>query len=200
MLFSKYVILFFVYSFIGWVMEIITTFMSTKKIINRGFLIGPYCPIYGTGVLMIFFIGGFINDFFYLFLISLVLCTLLEYFSSYFLELIFNIRWWDYSNEKYNIKGRICIRNLILFGIGGTIVLKFINPYLINIIDSLPINIINIVSLIIILFVLFDFIMSMYLIFKYKKLKNNFEYDSTEYITKFIKDEIKNLKIFNMFN
>ena len=200
MLFSKYVILFFVYSFIGWVMEIITTFMSTKKIINRGFLIGPYCPIYGTGVLMIFFIAGFINDFFYLFLISLVLCTLLEYFSSYFLELIFNIRWWDYSNEKYNIKGRICMRNLILFGIGGTIVLKFINPYLINIIDSLPINIINIVSLIIILFVLFDFIMSMYLIFKYKKLKNNYEYDSTEYITKFIKDEIKNLKIFNMFN
>ena len=99
-----YYLLFMMYSFIGWVVETSFTFYKSKKFVNRGFLIGPYCPIYGWGCLaIILVVGKDTSDILGVFLKAILICSLLEYFTSYFMEKIYNVRWWDYSNKKFNI-------------------------------------------------------------------------------------------------
>lgn len=126
--------LFFVYSFAGWVTEVFLKFLEYKRFINRGFLIGPYCPIYGTGAVIITMGAGLLlpvdRSWAMSFLIAFVLCGLLEYMTSYLLEKYFHARWWDYTRRPMNLNGRVWIGNLILFGIGGVLILKVFNPRL----------------------------------------------------------------------
>lgn len=126
--------LFFVYSFAGWVTEVFLKFLEYKRFINRGFLIGPYCPIYGTGAVIITVGAGLLlpvdRSWAMSFLIAFVLCGLLEYMTSYLLEKYFHARWWDYTRRPMNLNGRVWIGNLILFGIGGVLILKVFNPRL----------------------------------------------------------------------
>ena len=124
------VILFFIYSVLGWIVEVIDIFIKTHKLSNRGFLIGPYLPIYGSGcILIIILLNNQTNDLISLFLKSMIICSILEYFTSYIMEKIFKTRWWDYSDRKYNINGRICLVNMFFFGILGCILLYIINPF-----------------------------------------------------------------------
>ena len=121
------------YSFFGWLLEVIVTFIKSKKIVNRGFLIGPYCPIYGKGALLIvLLLKKYENDIIALFVMAVVVCSIIEYITSYVLEKLFNTRWWDYSNIKFNINGRVCLQNLVAFGIFGVLLLKYVNPFLLN--------------------------------------------------------------------
>ena len=127
---------FLIYSFIGWLMEVIGKFFEYKRFINRGFLIGPICPIYGYGVLaIIFLIGDNKSDILTVFLKSIFICSILEYFTSYFMEKLFKARWWDYSRRKYNINGRICLETMIPFGLLGTLVVYAIHPIIVKFID-----------------------------------------------------------------
>lgn len=124
--------LFFIYSFMGWVTEVVLKYLQYKRFINRGFLIGPYCPIYGTGAVIVT-LGGRIlapveRSLGMSFLIAFVLCGLLEYMTSYILEKHFHARWWDYSQKPMNLHGRVWIGNLILFGLGGVLILEVFNP------------------------------------------------------------------------
>ena len=113
---QDYIMLFFIYSILGWIMEVINGFIKTKKVVNRGFLIGPYCPIYGTGVILItILLKKYMEDRIITFIMSMLICGILEYFTSYFMEKFFNARWCDYSNRKMNINGRICLETLIPF-------------------------------------------------------------------------------------
>ena len=103
-----YFLLFISYSVIGWIMETILKTIEYKKFVNRGFLIGPYCPIYGCGaLLMTFLLQGYAEDPIVLFVFNIIICSILEYSTSYIMEKIFKARWWDYSYTKYNINGRI---------------------------------------------------------------------------------------------
>src|SRR5699024_6506637 len=105
-----YILFFFVYSFLGWCLEVICILITEKRFINRGILIGPICPIYGYGVLiMALFFRKYLNDPITLFILIIVSCSILEYFTSYFLEKVYHTRWWDYSTKKFNINGRICL-------------------------------------------------------------------------------------------
>jgi uncharacterized membrane protein len=134
--FKSYFSLFFIYSILGWFMEVVWTFIMDKKIINRGFMIGPYCPIYGVGCLMlVFFLNSFKNNIYLLFLMSVVICSILEYFTSFIMEKLFNARWWDYSDLKFNLNGRICARTMIPFGFLGVFVVSILNPYLLSLVD-----------------------------------------------------------------
>ena len=100
-----YFVLFLIYSFIGWLMEISFTLYKDKTLVNRGFLMGPYCPIYGCGcILIILLLKRYLNDFIVLFIMSMVICSILEYLTSYIMEKLFKARWWDYSKKKFNIK------------------------------------------------------------------------------------------------
>ena len=106
-----YILLFFIYSFMGWILEEIYAFYIHKKFINRGFLMGPLCPLYGVGCLALTFIlHKFSNNILLLFVLSMIICSAIEYLIGYLLEKIFSLRWWDYSDEKYNLDGRICLK------------------------------------------------------------------------------------------
>ena len=112
-------LLFITYSFMGWVMEMIATVVEDHEIVNRGFLIGPYCPIYGCCSIAIILILHKINNPIILFIFSILICSIGEYITSFVLEKIFKARWWDYSHMKFNLNGRICLRNCLFFGILG---------------------------------------------------------------------------------
>lgn len=127
--FTLIIFYFILYSTLGWVCE--TTYCSAyaRKLINRGFLTGPYCPIYGAGALVVLLISSPIaHNPIALFLVSIIATTTIEYFVSWLLEKIFHIRWWDYSNEKMQLNGRICLKNSILFGLLSLFTVYVLHP------------------------------------------------------------------------
>ena len=119
-----YFLLFLTYSIFGWIMEMIVTLITDKEIVNRGFLIGPYCPIYGTCSILMILLLNRITDSILLFVLSIIICSVGEYLTSYLMEKIFKARWWDYSRMKFNLNGRICLRNCLFFGILGFLMIK----------------------------------------------------------------------------
>ena len=195
----KYFLIFMFYSIIGWLMEVILTYCSSKKFVNRGFLIGPYCPIYGSGVLLIMFIlKRYLDRPLGLFCMAVIICSILEYLTSYFMEKIFKARWWDYSNKKFNINGRICLEYAMLFGIGGTLIMYFINPMMINIMDATSSTVIKVLAIILFIIYMIDNIISYIVMFKFRSTVSKLtKGDNTEEITKIIKDKFKSLSWLN---
>lgn len=187
---QKLFLLFLIYSIIGWIIEVVNNFIFNKKWINRGFLIGPYCPIYGAGSILITLFVSNDNDIISTFLKSMAICSILEYSTSYIMERMFKTRWWDYSKNKYNINGRICLQTMTLFGIGGVLVVKFLSPlflYDINLLSPLAINIIAIITAI--MFVA-DIIVSYNIINSFKKIPFTIKRDSTDDITAMVRKVI----------
>ena len=136
------IILFFLFSFIGWLTEVILKYIQYRRFINRGFLIGPYCPIYGFGVVAVtVLVGGLIGRHGTMgetFLAGLIICGALEYFTSWYMEKLFHARWWDYSQKPMNLHGRIWIGNLILFGLGSAVIVWWIDPLFYGWIERWP--------------------------------------------------------------
>jgi len=109
---------FFLYSIIGWILESVYKSVLDKKMINSGFLYGPYCPIYGFGaVIMLLFLNKFENNIFLLFLTAFIILTIWEYIVGIFLEKVYHTKYWDYSTYRFNIKGRVCLLNSFYWGI-----------------------------------------------------------------------------------
>jgi len=132
-------LLFFSYSTLGYLIEVIFCTLQEKKlVVNRGFLIGPYLPIYGVGAIaIIYLLDRYKSDVIALFVMGAVVCSIVEYLTSLIMEKIFKIRWWDYSQMKFNINGRICLSNSILFGLGGVLIVEVVNPFYVKILSSL---------------------------------------------------------------
>lgn len=186
-----YFLLFLIYSFIGWSMEVVLELIRTKKFINRGFLIGPYCPIYGVGVILItFLLEGYKSDIIVAFILAMLLCGILEYSTSYFMEKLFNARWWEYSTHRFNINGRVSLEVLIMFGIGGCLVTYILNPILLQFLSSIPSLVLSIVSIISLIIIIVDNIISFDIILEFKNTTLQFK-DSTEEISKKVKEMIK---------
>lgn len=185
MIISKYFLLFVFYSFLGWLMEVTQGYVRHKKFVNRGFLIGPYCPIYGYGAIsMTLLLKGYANDPIVLFVMAIVICSILEYTTSFVMEKLFKIRWWDYSNRKFNINGRICLETMIPFGILGCLMIYFVNPFMFAIIDMIPSNLINIIAVILFIIYLVDNAVSITIISNLKDITLDVKGDSTEKVTK----------------
>lgn len=194
--FLMYFSLFLIYSFIGWIVDIIGDYLQNERIVNRGFLIGPYCPIYGTGALLIIIIlSKYSNDLLVLFIMSVLVCSILEYLTSYVMEKLFHTRWWDYKTMSFNINGRVCLSNSIIFGLLGVLLVYFINPFIYNLIIKIP----NVLFVIIlgILFLIFitDVIISFNIITKIKVTADNLRKDSTEEISKKVREILSNKSI-----
>lgn len=118
-----------IYSFGGWVMEVIYTFIVQRRFINHGFLYGPLCPIYGAGAfLTITVLKPFSGNMFLLAFAGMVSATALEYATSWFMEKLFRTRWWDYSKSKFNLNGRVCLENTIAFGVISVVIVRFLQP------------------------------------------------------------------------
>ena len=153
---------FLIYSFIGYVCEVIYCSYLQKRMVNRGFLFGPLCPIYGFGaVLTIHSLKSFIDNPIIIFVMGMLITSTLEYFTSYIFEKIFNNKWWDYSYRNDSINGRICIQNSILFGFGILIVMYIINPFVDIFIGNISQSNLIIFSLLVFILLIADVIWSM---------------------------------------
>ena len=127
---------FVIYSFLGWIMESVIRSFCEKKIINTGFLYGPFCPIYGCGTLiMILFLKEFKDTWVLLFIVSFFGLTLWEYVVGVLLESIFKTKYWDYSDHKFNFQGRICLSNSLFWGFLGVVFIKYIHPFVTNLLQ-----------------------------------------------------------------
>ena len=190
-----YFLLFMLYSFIGWCMEVTGKLIQYKRFINRGFLVGPYCPIYGTGAILItFLLNRYTNDPFVLFIMAILVCGTLEYLTSYFMEKIYHARWWDYSQRKFNINGRVCLNTIIPFGLLGMFIMYVSNPFLIGKIEALPELTLNILFWTLLAIYLLDNIVSTNVISYVGKTTKEFgkSLDNTEEITNKVKEALIN--------
>ena len=144
-------LIFILFSFIGWISEVIYVGVtSAHKFVNRGFLHGPLCPVYGFGGVVILMLPpSLYATWIPLFLASMILCTTVEYFVSWLMEKLFHTRWWDYSHYKIQLNGRICLLNSILFGFLGVVVIHFVYPLMIDLLNSLGQKVINVSGVII---------------------------------------------------
>ncbi len=159
--FSLLFMKFLLFSMLGYIAEMITCFIVNKKITNRGFLCGPIIPIYGVGsIFLIYVLNPFKENPILVFLLGVILTTSLEYFTSYILEKIFHNKWWDYSDQKFNIEGRICLVNAILFGVGAVFIIYFGNPWMTRFLLQIKDKILIIISLILFIIFLFDVLYS----------------------------------------
>lgn len=158
------------YAFLGWIVE--TTYVSvpTGKFVHRGFLYGPIIPIYGFGALSILFIlMPFSSSPIFIFLLGILLTSVLEYITSYVMEKIFDMRWWDYSQRKFNINGRICLRNSILFGLLSLVLVEFIHPNMEIFLQSFSDKQLYQFAKISIFFVFIDFLLSVMNVIDFKE-------------------------------
>ena len=183
------IIMFFIYSFLGWLMEVILSLFEHHKFIDRGFLIGPICPIYGFGGIIIYILlNKYMNEPIILFFMSVIICSILEYFTSYIMEKIFKNRWWDYSQMKYNINGRICLECAIPFGFGACFLMYGVNPILSMIFNNINIVVWKSLTIFLLILLLIDLIISFKIIINLRNISNSIRCDSTEAITKKVKE------------
>lgn len=182
---------FMIYSFLGWVMESTFRSISEKKVINTGFLIGPYCPIYGIGAIIMFlFLDSFETNLILLFFISIIVLSAWEYIVGYFLEKIFNTKYWDYSDHKLNIKGRICLTNSIYWGFLGVVFIKYIHPFTQNLISKVDINLLKYIVSILFMVFLVDVVVS---IIKVKNIRTTLE--KIEKLNNEIKEKLNEIRM-----
>ena len=189
-----YFLLFMIYAILGWCMEVTCKLIQYKRFINRGFLIGPYCPIYGYGAILItFLLKKYTNDPIALFFMAIIICGTLEYLTSYFMEKIFKARWWDYSQKKFNINGRVCLNTIIPFGLLGLFIMYVSNPFFISKIEMLPQMWLNILFWALLAIYIVDNIVSGIVIRYVKKTEKivGKDLDNTEEITQKVKEVLQ---------
>lgn len=168
-MFSSVVLYFYLTSYLGWLLESTYRSISEKKIINSGFLFGPFVPIYGFGAIIIYFLSFALKDNSYVFQTTIYGFTsiFLEYLTALFFEKIFKIKLWDYSKEKINIHGRICLKFSLIWIILVVFIVEFGQKYLLILINKIPLVISNSLSVVLILYTIIDLFFSF-------KLFNNF--------------------------
>lgn len=156
MWFLTWFLYFSIYSFLGWICEVIYCSIPVKKFINRGFLNGPVCPVYGFGALFVIYIMGWLNidSPILIFIFGGVIASIIEFIADILLEYVFHTRLWNYSNRKFNIKGRVCLLNSTLFATLSLILLEIIHPLIVIFISKFSnLEIILVASLFLIIFI-----------------------------------------------
>ncbi len=128
----------FLYSVGGWVYESVLCSVSDKRWINRGFLNGPYCPVYGFGAVLNILILDGVNNILILFCLSSVIACTLEYLTSWLMEKLFQARWWDYSGHRYNLNGRISLAGAVVFGILSVLLIRLVHPEVAQLTGAIP--------------------------------------------------------------
>ena len=193
------IFLFFVFSVLGWMIEVSLKFIDFGRFVNRGFLIGPYCPIYGLGSVLIILVTQNFQEqehsLAFVFLVSLLVCGLVEYLVSYFLEAHYHARWWDYSNRPMNLNGRIWIGNLVLFGLGGLAIDRVFEPWIMDGLALMPLVWKQGLALAIVLVMLVDLILSYFVMKLVKVNVEGSKADNTQAIRQEMKVLVTNKNI-----
>lgn len=160
-LIATWFLYFVFYSICGYFLEIIHTATNRGVWENRGFLFGPYCPIYGIGALILIFTTNHLSiNPLMVFAMAVFVCTTIEYLTAIILERIFKMRWWDYSKFAFNFQGRICLKNSILFGFGGLVIIYITQPSVANLLANLGTSTLVLTSVVVSVIMFIDFILS----------------------------------------
>lgn len=160
-LIKQYLTYFFIFNLIGWIWEVLLHLHYSKRFVNRGMLHGPWIPIYGCGGLLIIILLKDLNtNSFILFILSGIICGTLEYLTSLVLEKLRGTRWWDYTDNFLNIKGRVCLSSVTIFGLAGVLLLSYILPSINNLIKIIDGPLYSIILSIITLIFTIDLIYS----------------------------------------
>lgn len=195
------VLLFFAYSFLGWCIEVTLKYFQFHRFINRGFLTGPWLPIYGSGAVLITLavegLSPLESSVGTTFALSFVLCGTVEYGTSYVMEKRFHARWWDYSQKPMNLHGRVWIGNLVLFGLGGVLIIEVLDPLLLGLIGSLSLLRRQILAGALGTVFLADYIMSHFVLKLVKTGVERSEADNTEEISREIRLLLRDRSVFH---
>lgn len=168
---EKWALLFFIYGFFGWIFESLVCSFNQKKWINRGFLRGPIIPIYGFGAISILItVLPFSNNVFEVFFLGMIVTTILEYFVGVAMEKIFKVRYWDYSHEKFNFQGHICLQSSIAWGILSCVLAFFIHGNVLKVFTILNSRTIDILFGFLIGIFIVDFFESIKIAFNLNKI------------------------------
>lgn len=189
---STWFLVFLVYAVMGWMMEVIVTGIEHRKATNRGFLVGPVCPIYGFGALAMTLLLSHVDNVIEIFFVAVGASAILEYLTSYIMEKLFHVRWWDYSNKPLNIHGRVCAENLLGFGLLGVLVIKVINPLLFGLIGGISPAIRLAIAGILLLVLLADIGLSLWLVIVCRVTVGTVQLDATDEITTRVREILMN--------
>lgn len=179
-----------IYSFFGWVLESVVKTWIQKKFVNSGFLYGPFCPIYGFGaMIMLTFLERFENNIIFLFLVGVIVLSTWEYIVGWLLEKIFHTKYWDYSENKCNLQGRVCLMNSLFWGILGVLFIKVIHPTVQAQVSRIPQELFIYTSIILTFVIMIDIIVSII-----KVLNIQEKFDKLNELNIAIKEKLEELK------
>ena len=194
-------LLFYAYAFLGWCIEVTLKYFEFHRFINRGFLTGPWLPIYGSGAALITIAVNGLSPLEFSvgtsFVVSFILCGIIEYLTSYFLEKRFHARWWDYSQKPMNLHGRVWIGNLVLFGLGGVLIVDVLNPMLARLSGHMSPRLCEVLAISLTVLFTADYVTSHFVLKLVKTGVENSEADDTETINKEIHLLLSDRSIFH---
>ena len=186
-----HILFFFAMSFLGWLMEVICKLVEFGRLINRGFLIGPYCPIYGVGsVLIVHLLRRYTESPLVVFVLAMVISGTLEYVTSYAMEKLFHARWWDYSHRRLNLDGRICAGTLIPFGLMGLMLVYGVQPLLWSLFEKIPAPIVQALCAGLMILMAADIIVSTNTLGKIRMSADRIRGDDTETLTRAVREKM----------
>lgn len=134
-----FLLYFFVYGWIGWCVEVAFAAVKEHRFVNRGFLNGPFCPVYGIGVgAVVMLLQPFRDRLVVLYIFSVMLVTALEWMTGFLLEKLFHNKWWDYSNMPLNLNGYVCLLFSLVWGVACVLIVKIVNPFIFRLLSLLP--------------------------------------------------------------
>jgi len=172
---------FIIYSFLGWLLEVLHAYKKRGEWVNRGFIKAPFCPVYGFGALLLLIVLSPIQqNWIGLLLGSVLLITLLEFITGLILETLFGAKWWDYHDEKFNIKGYVCPKYSILFGVLAVGTIKGIHPVLESVIEGVSSIYLQTAGLIILTYLVVDFIQTIVEIIGLNRLLQDLQHKMEE--------------------
>ena len=195
------ILIFFAFSIVGWCIEVTLKYFEFGRFINRGFLTGPWLPIYGSGaVLCTVGVQGLApleSGYGTTFVICFVLCGVLEYMTSFVMEKRFHARWWDYSKKPMNLHGRVWIGNLILFGLGGVLIVHVFDPLLYRLFAVISLPVRELMALILSAVIAADFVMSHFVLKLVKTGVEQSQADNTEQISREVRLLLSDRSVFH---
>jgi uncharacterized membrane protein len=160
---TSLILMFFSFSFFGWLWEVGIYIFKDGIFVNRGTMIGPWLPIYGSGCIVILFLlflpkkyKKITDNPIITFFVVMLLCGTIEYFTSLYLEIKQGMRWWDYTGYFLNINGRVCFEGLIFFGIGGCLCLYIVAPFMQSVISKIPKRVREVICVVLVVIFLAD--------------------------------------------
>lgn len=156
-----YIFYFLLYAFFGWCAEVVFAAVKTGSFVNRGFLNGPVCPIYGAGVSVVAFcLTPVCGNIIVLFIGSTLLTTGLEFVTGYVLEKVYNTKWWDYSERTFNIKGYICLEFSLIWGLACTVTMRVIHPMIMRLVNVIPYRVGVVAETVLLMLLAADFVIT----------------------------------------